>query len=112
MSISANTKSEIQESVQNAFGSAITLDYIYEDTKRKAGYTVPGSPEPRDLIDEGELLESLNITSTSLSVTLSFSDNASIQLEQRPEVVEEILENLPKNEIVRDLVFSHLKGRL
>lgn len=112
MSISPNTKSEIQEYVQNAFGAALALEYVYEDTRRKAGYIVPGSPEPRDLIDEGGLLESLDITSTLLSVTLSFSDNASIQLEQRPEVVEEILENLPRKEIVADLITSYLRGKL
>jgi hypothetical protein len=108
--LSGTTKQDIQEDVQNAFGTVLELSKVYGDTKRKAGYPVEAE-EPRDAIDEGDLLGSLDIVMTDTGISLTFDDEAHPLLEDRPELVDEIINNLDIKQIAVDLIKSYLAGQ-
>jgi hypothetical protein len=110
LDLTESTKQQIQEDVQNAFGTILEFDKLYGDTIRKAGYTLEAG-QPRDTIDEGDLVSSLDIVVTSKGVSLKFDDEAHPVMEDRPELVEEIVNNLDIKQIAIDFVKSYLSGQ-
>lgn len=102
----------IKAGVTAAFLEEIAFETIYKDTVRKAGYTVPGDGAPRDTYDEGELLHSLDIIETATGIVLEFDDDAApFTMVERPELTEEILDQIDIGEITVDILQNFLRGR-
>jgi kynurenine formamidase len=110
MDLSENTKQQIQEDVQNAFGTVLEFEKFYGDTVRKSG-DILNAGEPRDTIDEGDLVGSLDILTTNKGVTLRWDDEAYFVLEDRPELVEEIINSLDIKAIAIDYIKFYLSGQ-
>jgi hypothetical protein len=110
LDLSENTKQQIQEDVQNAFGTVLEFEKFYGDTVRKSG-DVLNAGEPRYTIDEGDLVNSLDIISTNKGVTLRWDDEAYFVMEDRPELVEEIVNNLDIKSIATDYIKAYFTNR-
>lgn len=105
-------KQNIQEVVQNALGTVLSLEKIYKDTQRKAGYTVPGYGAPRDAIDQRDLINSLEIEEIQNGLLLILEDGDNPVMFDRPEIEEEIMNNLDIAEIAGFLIGKHFGGKI
>jgi hypothetical protein len=110
MDLPENVKQQIQEDVQNAFGTVLEFEKFYGDTVRKSGEVI-NAGDPRDTVDEGDLVASLDIITTNKGVTLRFDDEAFFVLGDRPELVDEIINNLDIKNIAVSYIKSYLSGQ-